>query len=104
MPRKCPHCGKEVKYLTKHIKRNHPDKVGEAKKEETEVENNDKDKETNAETGDNQENPKGETLDIKAPEDATSGDFHCIECGASIQKGTATCPNCRTSLDWSAVG
>lgn len=103
MPRKCPYCGKEVKYLTKHIKRNHPDKLGEAKTEETELGNTDQEKEKTTETKDKEENPQGETLEIKAPEGETSGKYHCVECGETIQKGAATCPGCGVSLDWSGI-
>jgi len=86
MAKKCPHCGKEVKYLTKHIKRNHPDKVGDQDQENQDQENQD-------------------TLRIKPPPGGGSAvNYHCVECGQdNIKKGTAECPACGAALDWETL-
>lgn len=81
----CPHCNKQVKNLKKHIKRMHPDKVGQGEQPETK---------------------KGLQFEVKKPkepaEPAASG-YHCVDCGGPLEKGQAVCSNCGARLDWSAI-
>lgn len=86
MPRKCPYCEATVKGLASHIRRQHPDKIPNL-------------------TPDPEPEPNTQDLNLAVPPEAKADEniYHCIDCGKPVTKGSATCPNCHTTLNWSEV-
>lgn len=85
----CPHCNKQVKNLKKHIKRMHPDQVGQGEQPGSE---------TKVKT-------KGKKLELKTPlkkslDKAIEQGYHCVDCGGPLTKGQTPCPGCGATLDW----
>ena len=80
----CPECYKAVKDLPGHLARVHG-------KTQTQIE-------TTSETTTKKEL---ETLEIEN-EDKQENEptYHCVECGATLTKGVAACPNCQEPLQW----
>jgi len=83
----CPHCQKSLKTkgsLGSHIAKLHSDKSSAPVPDQ-----------------ENQAAPT-ETLEIEAPPEPTSG-YHCIDCGAALDKGQTPCPGCGGEPNWSLV-
>lgn len=87
----CPICHKNVKDLASHTKRMH-----ESAPENPVPEPEEK---LNSESHPKQ---KAATLTIIKPQSRTSS-YHCVDCGAPVEKSQEQCPKCGASLDWSAV-
>jgi len=50
---------------------------------------------------------KGKTLELKTPPKKETSEpyarYHCIDCGAVVDKGQNPCPNCGHQLDWGSL-
>ena len=90
---KCPYCDKYFdtkRKLNRHIARVHP----EAKEAEPEVENDD----------DDDEELENDTFKIEKPAYIKEAlEYHCLACGAPLNKGDNPCPACGAQLEWGAV-
>lgn len=83
----CPHCHKTVRDLKAHIARMHP-----------------ADSAAPEPAGDSEpEAGAGESLKIKPPAGSDAPAYHCIGCGAALEKGQTPCPACGEALSWESL-
>tara|TARA_Y100000310_G_scaffold310316_1_gene355396 strand:+ start:2041 stop:2340 length:300 start_codon:yes stop_codon:yes gene_type:complete len=87
----CPLCGKEVKSLTGHLKRQHLESTanmpGVHRPEHT------------AELKDADTAEVYKTLEVTAPPTAAAI-YHCIGCGGSLTPNQTPCPACGEDMAW----
>ncbi len=86
----CPICQKTVKNLREHTARMHKTPApGESP----------------APAANPPESPpvKAEKFEITPPAPKAKTTYHCVDCGATVNRGQSPCPECGAELDWSGI-